>query len=48
MQTFHLPIAMGGVWWWTDMFDIVGGTKSIEGAPEFGTIVGADSARVTK
>ena len=30
------------------MFDLVGDTQCIEGAPEFGTIVGANAARVAK
>jgi hypothetical protein len=48
VETFNLAIAMGGIGRGSDVLDIVGGTKGIEGSAEFSTIVCTNATRVTK
>jgi hypothetical protein len=48
VETLHLAIAMRGVGRGANVFNIVGGTKGIEGSAEFGTIVCTNATRVSK
>jgi hypothetical protein len=48
VEALHLAIAMRGVGRRANVFNIVGGTKGIEGSAEFSTIVCTDATRVAK